>query len=285
MADLTDVQNALVAIVAAALYPSGTGAPSVSGVPVKIYAGWPLPQQLDADLKTGTCHVTVYSRAEERNTTRYGLAWQPQSLQAATLTLTAAGQTVTVGGAIPPASNPHNAVVFANTKPYVYAVQATDTLAGVAAAIAALIAVDVPGTAAAGAVLTLPSSARVGAVRIGVSGTLIRETGRQEKLFQISVWADTPDSRSAVAQPTNGVLSATLRFTLPDGSSARLIYKSTLESDKFEKDVLYRRDLLYTVEFATTQTAAATQVTAIETDSEASIDAGGSFQPVSTTFT
>lgn len=285
MADLTDVQNALVAIVAAALYPSGTGAPSVPGMPVKIYAGWPLPQQLDADLKAGTCHVTVYSRAEERNTTRYGLAWQPQTLQTATLTLTATGQTVTIGGAIPPVGNPHNAVVFANTKPYVYAVQPSDALAGVAAALAALIAVDVPGTTAAGAVLTLPSSARVGAVRVGVTGTVIRETGRQEKLFQISVWADTPDHRTAVAVPTNGALSGTLRFTLPDGSSARLIYKSTFESDKFEKDDLYRRDLLYTVEFATTQTDTATQVTAIETDNEASIDGGESFQPVSTTFT
>jgi len=285
MADLTDVENALVALVAGAIYPAGTGQPSGPGMPVKIRAGWPLPQELDADLKAGTCNVTVYSRPEERNTTRFTSDWQQATVNAPVLTLTAAGQSVTVGGSIPPANNPHIAVVFANGLPYAYAVLPSDTLTTVAAALALLIVADIPGTAAAGPVITLPAGGRLGVVRVGVTGTAVRPVRTQEKLFQVSIWADTPDNRTAVSVVVDGVLAANVRVTLPDQSIGKLTYKSTLQSDKFEKDNLYRRDILYTVEYSTTQTEVATQITAIEVDTSAAIAGVEPYQPVSTSFT
>ncbi|MFD2271831.1 hypothetical protein ACFS07_13365 [Undibacterium arcticum] len=102
MADLTDVGSALVALIAQTVYPNGTGQASVANTGVRIYQGWPNPQQLDADLKLGICHVSVYPRTEERNVTRYSKDWQQLSVNTPTLTLTISGQTVTVGGTVPP---------------------------------------------------------------------------------------------------------------------------------------------------------------------------------------
>lgn len=255
MADLTDVANALVTLVSATLYPNGIGQASVAGVGVRVYQGWPNPEQLDPDLRATTpiCHVSVYPRPEEKNTTRYMPTWKQTSVNTPTLTLTIAGQAVTVGGTVPLASNPHVVMVMGNGKPYVYAVLATDTLNSIAAALAALIAADIAGTAAAGAVITLPNSARLQAARVGVTGTAVREVRRQERSFQIGIWADTPAHRDSIAQAIDPVLAFTTFLALPDGTSGRLIYRSSMVSDQLQKDRLYRRDLFYSVEYATTQ--------------------------------
>ena len=57
MADLTDVQNAIAATVAQTIYPNGTGQPSAVSAAVRIFPGWPLPQQLDADMQSGIAQV------------------------------------------------------------------------------------------------------------------------------------------------------------------------------------------------------------------------------------
>ncbi|HCA27556.1 MAG TPA: hypothetical protein DEP05_07970, partial [Betaproteobacteria bacterium] len=222
MADLSDVQNALVAVAAQALYPAGTAQPSAAGAPCRIYAGWPVPASLDADLAAGVTHVTVFPRDEERNTTRFPADWQTLSTTPPALTLTVGGQTVTVGGAV---AVPQNAVVLANGQPYVYALQGGDTLSSVATALAALIAVDIPGTVSSGAVVTLPTDAHGLAARVGVHGVSIREIRRQVRHFQFTVWSDTPFHRDAVAQPVDVALAAIKFLTLADGMAARLIYQ------------------------------------------------------------
>lgn len=261
MADLSDVQNALVSMLAQIAYPNGTGQPSATSIPTKIYPGWPDPGTLDADLAQGYCHISVFTRPEERNTTRFSKDWQQQSINTPTLTLTISGQTVTIAGATPLSINPHNAEVSANGHTFVYAVQNSDTLTSIATALATLIAAVIPGTSNSGPVITFPSSARISAARVGVNGTLIREVRRQERVFQISIWTNTPPNRDAIAQLIDPVLAATEFITLPDQTAGRLIYKSSPVMDGVQKANLYRRDLLYTVEYATTQTTSATQVT------------------------
>lgn len=260
MADLSDVGNALVAFAAQTLYPNGTGQPSVAGFGVRVYQGWPNPQQLDDELKAGIAHVSVYPHPEERNTTRYSKDWKQLWISSPTLTLTVAGQTITIGGTTPAANNPHNVAVVANGRSFIYVVQITDTLTGIATALAALIAVHIPGTTSAGAVITLPGTARISAARVGVTGTMIREVRRQERLFQVSIWTDALDHRDAVARPLDVALAATQFLTLTDQTAARVIYKGSTVTDQYQKDKLYRRDLLYTVEYATTQTTGATQI-------------------------
>lgn len=260
MADLTDVGSALVALVAKTLYPNGTGQPSVAGFGIRAYQGWPNPQQLDDDLKVGIAHVSIYPRPEERNTTRYSKDWKQLAVNAPTLTLTIAGQQITVGGTVPAANNPQNVAVVANGQSFVYAATSADTLTSIATALSALIAAGIAGTSNAGAVITLPNTARIAAARVGTNGTMIRELRRQERLFQISIWSETPDNRDAVIRPVDEALAATSFLTLTDRTAARLIYKSSPVNDGYQKDKLYRRDLFYTVEYATTQTTTATQI-------------------------
>lgn len=261
MADISDVANTLVGLAAVAVYPSGTGQPSVTGAAIRVYQGWPIPQSLDADLKVGCCHVSVFPRPEERNVSRYPQDWQTKTVNAPTLTASIAGQAITIAGTIPPTNNPHNISVLVNGKPYVYAVQSTDTLASIATALSALISVGVPGTTSAGAVVTVAAAGRIAAARVGVTGTAIRELRRQQRLLQITVWADTPGHRDAAAQAIDVSLAAINFLTLPDATAGRLIYKSSTVTDDYQKDKLYRRDLFYTVEYATTQTETETQIT------------------------
>jgi hypothetical protein len=284
MADETDVSNALVALVAQTVYPNGTQQPSITGFDIRVFAGWPISQNLDADLKAGKTNVSVYPRQEERNTTRYPQDWQQLSVNTPTLGLTINGQQVTVGGSVPPANNPTNVVVVANKKPYVYAVQTSDTLTSIATALAALIAADIAGTTSAGPVITLPNSARINAARVGITGTSIRELRRQERVFQVSVWSDIPANREAVAKPVDVALAATTFLTLTDGTRARLIYKGSPVSDSLQKDKLYRRDLFYTVEYATTQVETETQITETQLNQSGSLDGVNSLTPVTTTY-
>lgn len=275
MADLSDVQNALVTLAAQTIYPNGTAQPSIATAPVIIYAGWPSSARLDDDLAAGKVHVSVYARPEERNTTRYSRDWQTVSINPATITLTATVNTVTVGGTI---TTPQNATLLVNGKAYSYALQAADTLTTIATALAALVNVDTPATSS-GAVVTIPTAYKITA-RVGTTGTSIRELRRQERVFQLVIWAPTPALRDAVTQPLDVALAVLNFITLPDTSAARLIYKSSPITDDLQKAGLYRRDLFYTVEYATTQTQINTTVTDMQ--SNFSNQPTGATAPIST---
>lgn len=253
MADLTDVGNALVALAAQTIYPNGIGQASIANVDVRVFQGWPNPENLDVDLLAGKAQISVFVRPEERNTTRYPTGWKQQAAPVQTLTLTINGQQVTVGGTV---STPQNVALLVNRQSYGYAVQANDTLTTIATALAALI----PGASSAGAVVTLPSSANVTAARVGASAQFIRELKRQQRVFQISIWTPTPAMRDTIAQALDVALAAAAWLTMPDQTGARLIYKSSMVTDDYQKNRLYRRDLMYSVEYATTQTTTATQI-------------------------
>ena len=76
MADQSDVEDALVTVVSAALYPTGTDDTSVPGPDCRIYRGWPNSAALDADLAAGKINVTVFPiGATGRTTTRYSEQW------------------------------------------------------------------------------------------------------------------------------------------------------------------------------------------------------------------
>jgi len=64
MADISDVTAYLAGAVASAVYLNGTSQPSVANMDVRIFEGWPLPDQLDLDLagkmmSSGTPPVVV----------------------------------------------------------------------------------------------------------------------------------------------------------------------------------------------------------------------------------
>lgn len=246
MADLDDVLGALVKLCSAALYPV-PGEGCVAGLPIKIYSGWPVPQTLNADIAANRAHVSVYPRGEERNTTRFPKTSQTLALNPVTITLDVLNNTITVGGVV---STPQICVVVVgnNQNAYTYPILNTDTINSVAIGIAA----SIPGATSLNGVVTVPGATLLKA-QISVPGLSITEIRRQDRLFQISVWAPTPESRTAIAKVIDPYLTDIERFTLPDQSSARIIYKGSPITDGIEKSAIYRRDFLYSVEYATTK--------------------------------
>lgn len=257
MADLIDVANALVTRIAQAIYPNGTGQASAAGVPCKVFVGWPAPAQLDADMAAGKINVSVYALPSERNTSRYSEDWREVVAPVKTLTLTANGQAVTVGGTV---STPQVVALVIGGVGYPYAVQAGDTLTSIATGLAALVYVDYPGTTSTGPVVTLAGNANLEAARVGASGTSLRNLRQTEGAYQISIWAPTPANRDAVSRVVDIALAKTRFLTMPDGTASRLIYQRSGISDELQKTRIYRRDFTYTAEYSTTETRTDTQI-------------------------
>lgn len=259
MADLTDVQNAVVGLLAQALYPNGTAQPSATGDATIVYPGWPQASQLDADLAGlsngtgGRVHVTVFPMTGETLQPAYSNAWAPLSQQAATVTMSIAGQAITLGGTV---STPQNVAVLAGSQAYTYAVAGGDTLTSIATALA----VQIPGASSSGAVITIPAGVKIAAARAGGSGLMQRELQRRKRPVQVTIWADTPDRRDACARILDVALAAVEFVGLPDQTGARLIYQTSHQIDATQKANLYRRDIIYSAEYSTTQTQTATEV-------------------------
>ncbi|PLT18738.1 hypothetical protein [Ralstonia mannitolilytica] len=257
MADITDVSNALVTVIAGIVYPNGTSQPSITGAPVLVYQGWPDAVQLRADLAAGKVHVSVYPQPNMLRIVDSAMSdWSTPSAPVNTITLTLSGQTVTVGGTV---STPQNAALVVDNKAYVYAVQAGDTLASIATALAALVNADQSATAA-GAVVTIPGAKYI-SPRVGGQGVAVRQTRRQEQVYQITVWANCFDQRDPIAAAIDSALSGIPHLTLADQSAA-LRFKNSRQDDSQQKEGIYRRDLLYAVEFSTFQSQTLTQITA-----------------------
>lgn len=256
MADISDVSSALVSLVAGIAYPNGTSQPSVVGHDVLVYGGWPNPVQLVADLKANRIHVSVFPQPNMLRIVDTAFSdWSAAATPANTVTLTLAGQAVTVGGTI---STPQNAALLVDGKAYVYAVQATDTLTTIASALAALVAVDQAATAS-GAIVTIPNAKYI-SPRVGGVGISQRETRRQEQTFMVSVWANCYDQRDPIAGLIDAGLSNTPHLVLPDQSAA-LRYRNSRQDDSQQKERIYRRDLMYAVEFSTLGTRTDYQIT------------------------
>ncbi len=252
MADISDVEAALCALVETAIYPTGLAQPSVSGTVVKIYRGWPINRALNADLTSGYQTVTVFSRENTtRDTSRYPRIWRTLSQTAPTLTLDIVGDTASFSGT---GGSDQTAGLTVNGIAYAWTLSNTDTPSSVATGFAGLIA----GATAAGPSVTISGARLTG--RVVGSGTAIMETRRQEQGIMIAVWCPTPTGRDLLALSIDNALSGTDWFPLSDGTVARLKYRDTLETDVSENANLYRRNLNYLVEYPTTMTMTGAQM-------------------------
>lgn len=173
MADVSEVGEALVQIVAAAAYPNGTSQASVGACPIMIYQGWPAPQSLDADLAAAKVHISVFPRP---------------------------GDTIT-------------SIMMGD-------VEWSET------------------------------------TNNGTTGTTTREVRRQNKQFQITIWAPTPALRDTIAKQIDLALALTTRIEMPDGSQTVLTYVNATQSDQNQKVSIYRRDFFYAANYALVQAGA-----------------------------
>ena len=290
MADISDVESSILSLLAQLAYPLGTNNASAvldSGGnphPVQLYRGWPVPDQLDKDMASGTVDVSVFPSRVEQNVTRYGLDYDILPLPAPTLTvvagLTNTGNillesggrfiaedgsgfidlenvpSLTLSGTV---SVPQNIAAIVNGFGYSYAVQETDTLTSIATALAALINANTPATSSGPVILIPTAHSLVG--RVGVVGTAIQEVSRQKRNVVISLWCPSPDLRDNAARLFDPVLKSTNFLTMPDGTKCRLIYVSSPVIDTIQKEACYRRDLIYSCEYGTTNSIEAPTVT------------------------
>ncbi|MBV9756357.1 MAG: hypothetical protein JO047_04825 [Alphaproteobacteria bacterium] len=247
MADLSDVETALVALVATAIYPNGADAPPANGMLSRVYRGWPEAAALDCDLAAGYVNVTVFPEASGRNTTRYLDEWLLLPSPGPLLTATLAANTVTFAGNAAPGQL---AGILADSATYVHATAPGDTPALVAADLAALLRQD-RIVLLSGTTIVIPGVTRLLA-RVVAEQPAIMQTRRQEQSFRITCWCPDPASRDISASVIDTVLAQTKFISLSDGSVGRLRYRSGSASDQAEDASLYRRDLVYQVEYPTT---------------------------------
>lgn len=247
MADLSDVESALVAAVTNAVYPNGLDQSSVLDKPVRIYRGWPLTSPLDADLAAGVSNVSVFPLdGATRNTTR----WAPLISSTAgmvTLSVSTAGASATFSGV---GGEGQLAGLLVDGAPFVYRGKAGDTPALVAAVLADAVR-QVRPCWLSRTTVSVPGAVKFIA-RVVCDGILVTEWARQEQGFRVSTWCPTPALRDTLCTAIGGVLASTAFLTLADGTSGRLRYRSTTSVDEAQDAHLYRRDLVFDVEYGTT---------------------------------
>lgn len=250
MAELADVEQALVSAILAAAYPNGVNSMSSLGVPLRIYRGRPTNATLIADRSTGTVDVSVFAIPDStRNTTRWGVQIEIVP-SAPTLTVAVSGNSATFLGVASPGDL---AGVLIKQQAFVYQAQAGDSAGLVAASLADAVRAHMICWLS-GTTLTVPGAFSF-VSRTASSLIALEEWSRQEQGFQVSIWSPTPKLRDGVAQLIGGSLVQTSFLTLADGTGGRIRYRSTANYDTDQASSIYRRDLNYDVEYGTTITS------------------------------
>jgi hypothetical protein len=254
MADQADVENALVSLVATAVYPNGTGQVSAvigaAGAAVcRVYRGAPNGPALEADLAQGVMHATVFAAdTPVKNTTRFPRSWQVVARVPDTLAVTTHGSSASFAGTC---AAGQLAGIAVDGAIFPYAVQARDTPPTVASNLAAMLRaagwlVDYSASA-----LTVPA-AQLFTARVVAGGMALQEIKRQVEAFRISLWCGDPSTRDAAAAVIDPALATPNFIALADGSCGHLTYAGGSTTDTGADAALYRRDLIYTVEYPTT---------------------------------
>ncbi len=260
MASGGDVEQALVDAIGAIFYPDGAAEPSVIGAPVIVRRGWPTEDNVRDAVAAGSILIRVHAVSGfARNVTRYLRLWQEVPQSASTLTAALAGNVLTFGG-IPALGQFVGVQVFGSA--YSYAVSATDTLASIASAIAALI----PGASASSATVTLPAGEPAPTETIADSGNASVEVLREAQEFAVPVWAPTPALRDAVFGVMTGALAYAIRWPLPNGETATMRSMSSTGPDDIPSRAKeWRRDLRLSIDYPITYREVLPPAVVIET--------------------
>jgi hypothetical protein len=262
LADLSDVTAYLATAVANAVYPNGTSQPSVAAMDVRVFEGWPMPDQLDRDMLgqmlSGTpptpvtrpggavanvsvfpmqgTGIAVYQQQDETyviTPVNYGMA------------MSVAGNVITVSGQ----PNPGEYLTLVCDGAFVFS-QTGATTAALLAAIATAAQAQYPTASSTATTLTVPTGHSL-IVRQGGVATLGKVTHRQRQSVMVTVWAPTEAVRATLAKAIDNAIKQIIKITMPDTSQALVIYSRTNVLDDRQSTAIYRRDLIYDVEYAT----------------------------------
>lgn len=282
MADLSDVEAAMVSIAASSLglgdsYLAGSLVVSpAAGVKCRVFRGWPVANSLDADLAVGIANISVFPCVgATRNVTKYLPEWRQMPSAPPTVVATVLNNTVTFSGhgtpgqvvgvrygpAVPVGGDPWSIGFSLSFGPLqspslaTYRTVTGDTGVTIAAALASILA----GASSSGPVLTLPTDYGVAAV-VAPDIPELLETRRQEQQIDVIGWCPNPHSRDIIMSLIDAGFAnmmdqfgrLTSQFGLPDGSNAFIRYVANRTNDAPQQATLWRRDLRYRVEYPTT---------------------------------
>jgi hypothetical protein len=252
MADLSDVENAVVAKVIGAIYPAGISQTSAIGVACRVFRGWPSPANLNQDLAGGTVNVTVFpTNAPDEVPGAY--FDDPQTnVPPTSLIATVVGQSITISG---PINSNQTIGVLIDGVPFSYSAGEHDTTDSIAANLSALVSVS-RISVLSGSTFTIPGSRSLFA-RTVTNASVSWGLRRQRRQIQTIAWCPSFVLRDAVCKIVDLALGASSFISLPDGTSAHCLYVSTHVYDQSINALLYRRDLCYQFEFTTVNTVVA----------------------------
>jgi hypothetical protein len=273
VADLTDITAYLMHAAALAVYPNGTGQPSVANMDARIFEGWPNSAQLDLDLagkmlggippmpinRPGgpVINVSVYPMLGS-NVEPFQILDNTYTLIAPVihmaLTLTGApGDTVTpptVTIAGQPTAGEYLTLIVDRAN--IYSASGVSTASIISQLVTQALPLY-PGTTSTATSITIPAAFDFTA-RQGAPGTIGHVTHRQKQEIMITTWAPNHTVRGVIAAAIDAALKAKIIAAMSDTSAAKFCYNRTNTIDEQSVDTLYRRDLIYDVEYATLQT-------------------------------
>ena len=245
MADLSDIENALIGRLVSILYPEGLDQPSTVGATCRIYRGWPSPASLNNDLSAGIANITVFpASTPDEILPRYFDQTDIAPVRPR-LSATVANNSVTLSGT---ADAGQTVGLLVDNLPITYRTADADTPDLVAASLAAAVSAVRVATYS-GATITIPG-ARTMVVRIATPAKVIRQLRRQRKELQISCWCPTPALRDKLCATIGPGVTESQFISLPDGSQSHIVFSGNHVFDQSQNASLYRRDLSYFCEYS-----------------------------------
>lgn len=253
MADLSEVEQSFYGLVRDSMqmpmgYASYTVASSaLLSIPLRVFRGWPLDQQLSDDLRAGVSNIGIFSNpGMSKNTSRFlrSMTTAVVSTPTATMTAVASGKTVTFAGT---ASINEVIGIGCVAFGYSYRLQVGDTPTSVAA----IFAVNMPSATSVGAVLTIDTTHPV-TVAYGADVTSLTELSRQVQLIRVSTWSPTTLKRDNICSALEPAILFQDRFVFAENSiSGPITSVGTHVDDCVGLEGMWRRDLIFSIEYAT----------------------------------
>jgi len=264
MAIIDDVNQALVDLIAATVYPNGPAQPSAIASQgyagnINIFPGWPDVADVDDPdfrpyIEGGEriADISVVDFGTSRNTTRFALQENIIAVPEPTLTWAITGDTATLSGTV---SVPQNLCISANGGDYLIAVQEGDTLQTCVARIAA----QIPNATVYGTSIT---ALFLDAARVGVVAQTATEVARQISNIRVGIYAGEKSVSGALIRLIRPVLDRASRLTLPDTSVIHILQGAETSDYKSLKTGVRTKALIYPVEFPSLMLGTAAQAIA-----------------------
>lgn len=153
MADAGEVRDAIADLCKQACYPNGIDNPSITGLTIRPYSGYPTAKQLDEELRAGICHVGVDLKRGATQAQPVSLSGPEILVTEPTTTWSSGGVYLTLWGSV---TVGQTVTAIVDGLRFAYMQTSLDSLSSTAAGLVSIIAATYPSAYSAGAVVVVP---------------------------------------------------------------------------------------------------------------------------------